>query len=139
MDPRVRATFGHCIYQLQCLSQFYLDFEKPRIMHSIVCCVLIPCSNGGPIMLSTYIVTINTFQTFCRSAWVTFLEVKMVLNNGVSSKGQYRDMWRWRVISRCPQALMTGTLHSRPERWLHRLFREFYYPILSTKGEEISN
>lgn len=143
MDPHVRATFVYCIYQLQCLSQFYLDFEKPRIMHSIVSCVLILCSNGGPIMLSTYIVTyivtINAFKTFHSSAWVTFLEVEMVLNNGVSSKGQHRDMWRWRVISRCPQALMTGTLHSGTERWLHILFREFYYPILSKKGEEISN
>lgn len=139
MDPHVRATFVHCIYQLQYLSQFYLDFEKPRIMHSIVSCVLILCSNGGPIILSTYIVTISAFKTFHSSAWVTFLEVKMVLNNDVSSKGQHRDMWRWRVISRCPQALMTGTLHSGTERWLHRLFREFYYPILAKKGGEISN
>lgn len=42
-------------------------------------------------MLSTYIVTINAFKSFCSSALVTFLEVKMVLNNGVSSKGQDRD------------------------------------------------
>ena len=99
-------------------------------MHSIVSCVLILCGNGGSIMLNTYIVTINAFKAFHSSAWVTFLEVKMVLNNGVSSKGQDRDTWRWRVIFRCPQALMTGTLHSGTERWLHRLFREFYYPIL---------
>lgn len=76
----------------KCLSQFYLDFEKPRIMHSIVSCVLILCNNGGPIILSTYILTVNAFKTFHSSAVLTFLEVKRVLNNGVSSKGQDRDI-----------------------------------------------